>query len=227
MPIPRLAGIKACVFDAYGTLFDVNAAAAACRAELGDKWLSLSELWRAKQLSYTWLRSMMGQYVGFWQVTQDALDYALEALRIEDAGLRRRLLDLYFELSCFPEVPDMLAALKRAGLKTAILSNGSPDMLEAAVRNAGIAGRLDAVLSVAELGIYKPDPRVYRLAVERLGVAPHEIAFQSSNGWDAHAAKLNGMRVVWVNRGGLPAERLPGPPDATIATLAELPQVLA
>jgi 2-haloacid dehalogenase len=223
---PRLAGIKACVFDAYGTLFDVNAAAAACRAEIGERWQAFSDTWRQKQLAYTWLRSLMGHYVDFWQVTGDALDFAMAAHGLGDPGLRQRLMDLYLRLTAYAEVPDVLGRLKRAGFKTAILSNGSPAMLEAAVRHAGIADRLDAVLSVDGLRVYKPDPRVYRLAVVELGVRADEICFQSSNAWDAHAAKAYGFRVVWCNRSGQAPERLPGPPDVEVATLADLPALV-
>lgn len=228
----RLPGIKACVFDAYGTLFDVNAAAQACAEKLGDGWKALAETWRVKQLTYSWLRGLMGAYVPFSQVTGEALDFAMESNGVlEDsngrgAELRQELMDLYFRLNAYPEVGDVLTRLKRAGMRTAILSNGSPDMLKAAVDNAGIGPLLDAVLSVDELKCFKPDPRVYQLACDRLGVAADEISFQSSNAWDAHAASHFGCRVVWVNRFGQPAERLPGRPDITLSTLAPLPAVV-
>lgn len=226
MPHPALTGIKACVFDAYGTLFDVNAAARHCSAELGERWLPLAELWRGRQLQYTWLRSLMGRHADFWQLTGDALDFAMAQFGIDDPGLRRRLMDLYLQLDAYPEAPGALAALKRAGFKTAILSNGAPRMLQAAVENAGIAGHLDAVLSVEEVGIYKPKPEVYALACERLGVRPEAVAFQSSNAWDAHGASSFGMKVVWINRFNQAAERLPGRPDVELSTLEPLPAVV-
>lgn len=222
----RLSGIKACVFDAYGTLFDVNAAAEARADRLGDGWKTLAETWRTKQLTYSWLRGLQGAYVPFSQVTGEALDFAMESHGLSDPDLRQELMDLYFRLTAYPEVPDMLKRLKAAGMRTAILSNGSPDMLSAAVENAGIAPLLDAVLSVDELKTFKPDPRVYQLACDRLGVAPGEISFQSSNAWDAHAASHFGCKVVWINRFGQAPERLPGHPDVTLKTLAPLPAVV-
>jgi 2-haloacid dehalogenase len=219
----RLSGIKACVFDAYGTLFDYASAAARCRDVLGDKLEPLNALWREKQLQYTWLRALQGRHVDFWQVTGDALDFALETLALTDPGLRQRLMDLYLTLDAFPEVPEMLQRLKAPGVKTAILSNGSPDMLKAAVKNAGIGHLLDAVLSVEAVGIYKPHPKVYQLVVEQLGIAADAISFQSSNAWDAYAASAFGMRVVWCNRDAQRPERLPGKPDHEVTSLAELP----
>lgn len=221
-----LAGIRACVFDAYGTLFDFAAAAAQCRDVLGEKTGPLTALWRDKQLQYTWLRALQNHHANFWQVTGDALDYALETLGISDAALRKRLMDLYLTLDVFPEVPDVLKRLKAAGLKTAILSNGSPEMLKAAAEGAKISGHLDAVLSVEEVGIYKPHRKVYQLAVDRLGIEARAIAFQSSNAWDAYAASAFGMRVVWCNRYGQRPERLPGKPDREVRSLAELPALV-
>jgi 2-haloacid dehalogenase len=218
-----LPSIRACVFDAYGTLFDYASAAAACRDALGDKLGPLNALWREKQLQYTWLRALQGKHADFWQVTGEALDFALETLGIADVALRSRLMNLYLTLDAFPEVPDMLKRVKAAGLKTAILSNGSPQMLEAAVTNAKIGGLLDAVLSVEAVGVYKPHPKVYQLAVDQLGIEANAIAFQSSNAWDAYAASAFGMRVVWCNRYAQRPERLPGQPAHQIASLAELP----
>ncbi len=219
-------GIRACVFDAYGTLFDVAAAARTCSAELGEKSSALSTLWREKQLQYTWLRTLQGRHADFWQVTGEALDFALETLRLSGSGLRERLLSLYLTLDAFPEVRDTLARLKQAGMRTAILSNGSPHMLQAAVEGAQITHLLDAVLSVEEVGVYKPHPKVYQLAVERLGLEAGAIAFQSSNAWDAWAASAFGMRVVWCNRCDQRPEKLPGGPDREIRSLAELPALL-
>jgi 2-haloacid dehalogenase len=223
----RIEGIRACVFDAYGTLFDFGSAAARCRDQLGDRVAALTALWRDKQLQYTWLRALQRRHADFWTVTGDALDYALETLGIATPELRERLMNLYLNLQAFPDVPATLRTLKERGYVTAILSNGSPPMLQAAVQAAGLAPVLDAVLSVEEVGVFKPDPRVYQLAVDRLGVPAEAICFQSSNGWDAYAASAFGMRVVWCNRYGQRPERLPGRPDAEVRSLAELPGLLA
>lgn len=224
---PKRLAVKACVFDAYGTLFDFGSAAAACRDVLGDKAGPLTTLWRDKQLQYTWLRSLQGLHADFWAVTGDALDFSMETMGLADPALRLRLMDLYRTLDCFPEVPKVLADLKAMGFVTAILSNGSPSMLADAVGNAKLGPLLDHVLSVEEVGIFKTHPSVYRMAVERLGVPASAISFQSSNGWDAFAASAFGMRVVWCNRYGQRRERLPGAPDHEIRTLAELPGLLA
>jgi len=221
-----LTNIRACVFDAYGTLFDVAAAAARCRDVLGERAQPLAQLWRDKQLQYSWLRGLQGRHADFWQVTGDALDYALETLAIEDGALRERLMALYLALDAFPEVPAVLRRLKDAGMPTAILSNGSPPMLAAAVGAARLDGLFDAVLSVEDVGVFKPHPKVYQLAVDRLAVPASAIAFMSSNGWDAHAASAFGMRVVWCNRYGQRAERLPGAPDRMVRNLDELPALL-
>ena len=222
-----LAGVQACVFDAYGTLFDFASAARGCRDVLGDAIEKLSALWRDKQLQYTWLRAVQGRHADFWQVTGDALDSALETLAIEKPGLRDRLMNLYLTLEPFPEVPEVLRQLKTAGLRTAILSNGSPMMLDAVVRGSGLSTLVDAVLSVESVGVYKPHPKVYQLAVDQLGIPAAAMAFQSSNAWDAYAASAFGMQVVWCNRYGQRPERLPGKPDRMVRSLAELPALVA
>ena len=221
-----IKGIKACVFDAYGTLFDFAAAARKCRDVLGDDIDKLTALWRDKQLQYTWLRAIQGLHADFWQVTGDALDFSLETLGIDNPGLRDRLMTLYLTLDPFPEVPDVLKQLKAAGMRTAILSNGSPRMLDAVVKAAKLDTALDAVLSVEDVGVYKPHPKVYRLAVDRLGIPASSISFQSSNAWDAYAASAFGMKVVWCNRYRQRVERLPGGPDRQIQSLAELPALV-
>jgi len=221
-----LTGVRACVFDAYGTLFDFASAARSCRDVLGDNIDRLTALWRDKQLQYTWLRGLQGRHADFWQVTGDALDFALETLGMNRPGLRDRLMELYLTLDTFPEVRHTLQRIKGSGLPSAILSNGSPKMLDAVVKATGLDALLDAVLSVEEAGVYKPHPKVYQLAVDRLGVPAAAIAFQSSNAWDAYAASAFGMRVVWCNRYGARPERLPGAPDHVVTTLAELPQLL-
>ena len=221
-----LHGIKACVFDAYGTLFDFAAAARRCKDVLGADVDRLTALWRDKQLQYTWLRAAQGRHADFWQVTGDALDFALETLGIDKPGIRDRLMYLYLTLDPFPEVADVLERLKSAGMRRAILSNGSPKMLDAAVRSARLETLLDSVLSIEEVGLYKPHPKVYQLAVDRLSVPASAISFQSSNAWDAYAASSFGMKVVWCNRYRQRKERLPGQPDHEIETLVELPKII-
>ena len=222
----RLSGIRACVFDAYGTLFDVNSAARGAQDELGPGWQPLAELWRSKQLQYTWLRGLGGHHADFWSVTSDALSFALESLHLDDRALHARLMTLYLSLHAYPEVADTLRRLKAGGKALAILSNGTPRMLASAVNNAGIADLLDAVLSVEEVGVFKPHPSVYRLAADRLQLAPEQICFLSSNGWDAYAAKAFGFRAIWCNRFGQAPERIPATPDGQIATLAALPEIV-
>jgi 2-haloacid dehalogenase len=221
-----LAGIRACVFDAYGTLFDVASAAKACRDVLGDRVERLTALWRDKQLQYCWLRAAQGRHANFWTVTGDALDFSLETLGIEITGLRERLMHQYLSLDVFPEVPEVLAELHRAGMRVAILSNGTPQMLAALVRNAKLEHLLDAVLSIESVGVFKPDPKVYQLAIDELGIKASSLAFQSSNAWDVHAASTFGMPTIWCNRFGQCRERLPGAPDFEISSLAELPDLV-
>src|SRR5664279_2542057 len=221
----RLVGIKACVFDAYGTLFDVSSVARSAKEALGTRWEAFSDLWRTKQLQYTWLRGLSGRHADFWQVTGDALDFAMDSLQLEDRGLRSRLMDRYLSLSAFPEVPATLQRLKDAGMKLAILSNGTPTMLESAARNARITAMFDAVISVEEVGVYKPHPAVYQLSIDRLGMEGKEICFLSSNSWDAYSAKASGLRVIWCNRFGQADERLPSPPDGVIKDLDPLPSI--
>ena len=221
----RIGGVRACVFDAYGTLFDVASAALRQRDVLGDKAPALAAQWRDKQLQYTWLRAAQGRHADFQQVTREALAFCMQQLGI-DAGLEDRLMRSYDALAAYPEVPDVLRRLRQAGQITAILSNGTPAMLAALVTSAQLDGLFDHVISVESVGHFKPHPAVYRQAVQLLGLAPEQICFQSSNGWDAYAASAFGMRVVWCNRLGQPAERLPGAPDAQVSTLAQLPALL-
>lgn len=222
----RFEGIRACIFDAYGTLFDYTSAASHHRDLLGEKFDQVNALWREKQLQYSWLRAIQGRHADFWQVTGEALDFALDTVGMADSAVRERLIAMYLKLDAFPEVPGMLKRLRTAGFKTAILSNGSPKMLDAAVQNAGLESLFDAVLSVEAVGVYKPHPTVYQYAIDRFGLKPSEITFQSSNAWDAHGASLSGMRVIWCNRYHQRPERLPGTPDFEIASLAELPGLL-
>ena len=221
-----LTGIEACVFDAYGTLFDVSSVARGAQDELGASWQALSDLWRMKQLQYTWLRGLSGKHADFWQVTGDALDFAMTSIGIADNGLRNRLMDLYLRISAYPEVKETLCRLKASGVKLAILSNGTPAMLSSAVDNANLGGLFDAVLSVEEVGVFKPHSSVYQLAVDRLAVAPKQICFISSNGWDAFSAKAFGFHVLWCNRFAQVPERIPDVPDGEILDLSELPDWL-
>lgn len=222
----NFVGIEACVFDAYGTLFDVHSAAARLRDDLGEKADALSEMWRLKQLQYTWLRSLMGRHCDFWQITGDALDYSMRALNMENSLLRAKLMELYLQLDAYPEVIDVLTKLKDNGKKTAILSNGAPSMLIAAAKSANIYSLIDDILSVESVGIFKPHPTTYQLAVEQMKVAPNRVSFQSSNGWDAHSAAASGLVVAWVNRFNQPSEILPENPHAEIKILSDLPPLL-
>ncbi|MEO1198691.1 MAG: haloacid dehalogenase type II [Pseudomonadota bacterium] len=221
--VQPIAGIKAAVFDAYGTLFDVMAPTTQAAARIGDKADALGRVWRDKQLQYTWLRSLQGAYIPFRQVTEDALDFALEALAIDDPALKADLLDLYVALDAYPDAHPCLEGLRAKSVATAILSNGSQDMLQAATRSSALAALLDHVLSVEEVGINKPDARVYQLACDRLECRPDEILFVSGNGWDGKAGAHFGYRSVWINRAGLPPERLPGNYVAEITSLEEIP----
>jgi len=224
--VARLQGIRACVFDAYGTLFDFASAVQNCDAVPEDKRSALTSLWREKQLSYTWLRSLQNLYVPFSEVTSDALDFALDTLSLEAAKLKPRLMELYFELPPFPEVRDVLEGLRSSGFQTAILSNGSTSMLGSLVSHAGLNGAFDAVLSVDAVGVFKPHPSVYQYALDVLGAPANAVSFQSANGWDAYAASAFGMHVVWCNRKKQKRERLPGAPDFEVETLAELPALI-
>ena len=218
-----LSGITACVFDAYGTVFDLDRIASVGSTVLGDRVGALAELWRRKQLEYSWLRSLMGRHADFWQVTGESLDYALTALGIADPGLRAHLMESYLAPSAFPDAVSALAALREAEIKLAILSNGSPTMLTSAVKSGGLGGLLDKVLSVESVGIFKPHPSVYKLATDVFACQPAQIAFISANGWDVAGAGAFGLQTVWVNRRKAPREILPASPHLEIASLAELP----
>ena len=221
--------ISTCVFDAYGPLFHVSAAARNCAREpawsvLEGRWQKLAGDWRAKQLQYTWLRAVTGAHADFWDVTKDGLDWALEASGLDgDPDLRERLLSLYWELGAYDEVARVLSELRKAGLATAILSNGSPDMLMGAVRSAGLEELLDDILSVESVGVFKPHAAVYGLVEQQLGAKPEDVLFVSSNGWDAAAGAGFGFRSVWVNRAGEPRDRLPWQPAHVLADLSDVP----
>ena len=223
----RLQGIRACVFDAYGTLFDVHAPMRKLAADIGPKADEISKLWRQKQLEYTWLRSLMGVHADFWHVTGDALDYALDAHGVSEPGLRDEIMALYLKLDAYPEVAAALEAVKARAKLTAILSNGSPSMLDAAVRHAGLEKLFNMVLSVEDVGIYKPSRRVYRHAMQKLQIhdAP-SVCFVSANTWDAQGAAQFGFQSVRVDRFGLKDDRIPGKPAGLIKDLSELPSII-
>ena len=223
--------ITTCVFDAYGTLFDVSSAARRLAEQPGQDrlaaiWPRLADDWRLKQLQYSWLRAITGDYVSFWQVTQDGLDWAMEKHGLEDPEMRETLLALYWELAPYREAPAVLARLKAAGKTCAILSNGSPDMLEGAVDFAGIGTWLDAVLSVEDVGIFKPARAVYDMVGARFGCTPDQVLFVSSNGWDAAGAAGYGFTTAWVNRAGDPVDRLPHRPHHVLTDLSAIPEML-
>jgi 2-haloacid dehalogenase len=221
-----LHDIDACVFDAYGTLFDTGSAAARCKEVLGADWPTVSDTWRRKQLEYSWLRSLMGRHADFWHVTGDSLDYALAMVKRSDPALRAMLMQQYLSLDPYPDAAETLRRLKGKGMKTAILSNGTTTMLTAAMNSSGLSPLIDAALSVEAVGVYKPHPSVYQVAVDKLGTAAPRVCFLSSNGWDAAGAAAFGFRVVWINRAGAPTENLPATPERQITSLAQLPALL-
>ena len=218
--------IKACVFDAYGTLFDVNAACRELSKEVGDNWEQLASLWRLRQVEYTWLRNSMDEYIDFWQITSDALDYAMETLGIENNELREELLNLYLKLEAYPEVNDLLKKLKQRGLKTGILSNGNMKMLNSAVDNANLREYLDEILSVEECKIYKPSSKVYDLVKIKMQISKENVLFFSSNAWDMHAASNYGFKTIWVNRFNTKLERLPGKPIDIVRSLDKIDEII-
>lgn len=221
-----LQDIQACVFDAYGTLFDFSSPMQRRRERIGPEADRFSLLWRQKQLEYSWLRSLMGAHADFWQVTAEALDYAMAACKIDNPALRAELMELYLAITPYPEAVETVERLKAAKKHTAILSNGSVTMLTAAVNHSRLTPHLDAVLSVDEIGIYKPHPRVYQLVLDRLEVQAHQVLFVSSNAWDVAGAAHFGFQVAWCNRAGDLPEKLPGKPAAEIKRLDEIPALL-
>ena len=210
------------VFDAYGTLFDVHAAIARFRERAGPDADRMSEIWRSKQLEYTWTLTLAGHYVDFWTLTERALDYALARVSSVDKALKAKLLEAYFQLDAFPDARVALRALKANGHQTGILSNGSPNMLKGAVDAAGIGGDLDAVLSVDVLKMFKPRPEVYRLVTDHFKCAPGDVTFVSSNRWDVMAGVSVGFTGLWVNRNKMPDEYLDFPPKQTLSDLNSL-----
>ena len=217
---------RAFIFDAYGTLFDVNAACRELSIELGEKWQELSTLWRLRQVEYTWLRNSMNAYIDFWQITSDSLDYAMDTLNINNKNLRSDLLKLYLKLEAYSEVKEVLEKLKEEGFKTGILSNGSKKMLESAVKNADISGLLDEVISVEECKVYKPSNKVYDLVEIKMGIKKEQVLFFSSNAWDMHAASNYGFNTIWVNRFNAKLERLPGQPLKIVNSLEKINKII-
>ncbi len=219
----KLEGIQACVFDAYGTLFNVASPVEKLAGTIGEKASAVATLWRQKQLEYTWLRSLMGTHTDFWNVTRDALDYTLEVHGVSEAGLADELMTLYLKLDAYEEVLAALQALRAKGKRCAVLSNGSPSMLDSALRHAGLDKMFEHVLSVEEVGIYKPSRRVYRLAMQKMQIADApSICFVSANAWDAQAAAQFGFQAVRVMRTPGFNDRIPGRPAAKIDSLAKL-----
>jgi 2-haloacid dehalogenase len=223
----KLEGIQACVFDAYGTLFNVASPVEKLASSIGDKATDVAKMWRQKQLEYTWLRSLMGSHADFWTVTRDALDHVLEVHNITETGLADELMTLYLKLDAYEEVAASLQAIRAKGKRCAVLSNGSPSMLDSALRHAGLEKLFEHVLSVEEVGIYKPSRRVYRLAMQRMQIqdAP-SICFVSANAWDAQAAAQFGFQVVKIARVPSFNDRIPGRPTAVIESLASLVELV-
>ena len=217
---------KVCIFDAYGTLFDVNAACRELSKEVGEQWQDLATLWRLRQVEYTWLRNSMNEYINFWNITEDALEYAMETLNIKNEDLKNKLLDLYLKLEAYPEVEKVLMQLKKEGYQTGILSNGSEEMLASAVKNAKLENLLDKVLSVEKCKVYKPSSKVYDLVEKEFKINKINCAFFSSNAWDMHAAAHYGFKTIWVNRFEGNLEKLPGKPYKIVQTLEKVLDIL-
>lgn len=222
-----MSRIRGCVFDAYGTLLDLTSAVAPHSAALGPGAPGFLALWRAKQLEYTWLRTLMGRHADFAQVVADALDYACAATGSDSPGLRQALLRGFERLAPYPDARVTLERLRALGLPSVVLSNGTPAMLDAALEANGLAPLLDAVLSVEPVGRYKPAPAVYALATEALGATAEELLFVSANAWDVAGAGSAGLVTAWINRTGSPAERLPEPPSYEVTALSAVPKIVA
>ena len=194
-----MKNIKAIIFDAYGTLFDVNSAAEKCKDKIGDKWEDFANYWRTTQLEYTWLRSLMNRHKDFWQVTEDSLDKSMQAFKI-DSSMRNELLDLYKVLSTFPEVKEVLNKLKKKNYKLAILSNGTPSLLKELVKSNNLDNIFDDIFSIEDIKTYKPDPKVYNIPIKKYQIQKNEVAYLSANTWDVSAGGNYGFNPVWINR---------------------------
>ncbi len=216
-----MKNIKAIIFDAYGTLFDVNSAAEKCKGKIGDKWESFANYWRTTQLEYTWLRSLMNRHKDFWQVTEDSLDKSMKAFNI-DSSMRNELLDLYKVLSPFKEVPEVLKSLKEKKFKLAILSNGTPLLLNELVKNNKLDNIFDDLFSIEQVGIYKPDSKVYDMPIQKYHIEKNEVAFLSANTWDVSGGGNYGYNAIWVNRNKNIFDNLDYKPNSEIKDLSEL-----
>ena len=212
---------KAIVFDAYGTLFDVNSAAEKCKDKIGDQWETFANYWRTTQLEYTWLRSLMKKHKDFWQITEDSLDKSMLTFKI-DKSMRNELLNLYKELSTFPEVKSVLEELKKKSIKLAILSNGTPSLLSNLVKNSNLENLFDDVFSIEEVKIYKPDPKVYDIPINKYKVKKEEITFLSANTWDVSGGGNYGYNAIWVNRTNNVFDKLDYKPKNEVKNLKEL-----
>ena len=221
----KIENVKACVFDAYGTLFDVNSAASKCKQKLGSKWESFANAWRTTQLEYTWLRSLMKKHKNFWEITEDSLDHTMETFKIKKE-MRNELLDLYKKLSPYPEVKECLEGLKKKNIKIAILSNGTPNLLNELIENNKIQNYFDDVFSVENVGIYKPDAKVYEMPIKNYSCKPENICFMSSNTWDVSGGGIFGYNAVWVNRFNKIFDKLSYKPKLVINNLKELLEII-
>ena len=220
-----MKNIKAIIFDAYGTLFDVNSAAEKCKDKIGDKWEGFANHWRTTQLEYTWLRSLMKRHKDFWQVTEDSLDKSMKAFKI-DSSMKNELLDLYKILSPFKEVPEVLKSLKEKDLKLAILSNGTPSLLDELVKSNNLENIFDDIFSIEEVGVYKPDSKVYDLPIKQYQIQTNEVAFLSANTWDVSGGGNYGYNSIWVNRSNNTFDNLDYVPKYQIKNLSKLLDIL-
>ena len=216
-----MKNIKAIIFDAYGTLFDVNSAAEKCKYKIGDKWEGFANYWRTTQLEYTWLRSLMMRHKNFWQVTEDSLDKSMKAYKV-DSSMRNELLDLYKILSTFKEVPEVLKSLKEKNFKLAILSNGTPTLLNQLVNSNNLDNLFDDLFSIEEVGVYKPDSKVYDIPIKKYNIKKNEVAFLSANTWDVSGGGNYGYNSIWVNRNNDIFDNLDYDPKYKIKNLSEL-----
>jgi len=220
-----MKNIKAIVFDAYGTLFDVNSAAEKCKEKIGDKWESFANYWRTTQLEYTWLRSLMRRHKDFWQVTEDSLDKSMKAFKI-DASMKNELLDLYKALSTYPEVKEVLNKLKEKDYKFSILSNGTPALLNQLVKSNNLENLFDDIFSIEEVGVYKPDGKVYEIPIKKYKIKPNEIAFLSANTWDVSGGGNYGYNAIWVNRNKNIFDNLDFKPKNEVNNLTQLLDII-
>ena len=221
----KIENIKACVFDAYGTLFDVNSAAEKCKEKLGSRWEGFANAWRTTQLEYTWLRSLMKKHKNFWEITDDSLDHTMETFKIKKE-MRNELLNLYKKLSPYPEVNECLESLKTKKVKIAILSNGTPDLLKELVESNKIQNYFDDIFSIESVGVYKPDSRVYEMPIKKYGCNPDNICFMSSNSWEISVGGGFGYNSVWVNRFNKVFDKLSYKPKFVINNLKELLKII-